>query len=550
MAIYTIGVDFGSLSCRAVLVDTANGRECAVATSSYRHGVMDSVLAASGKPLPAHFVLQDPADYLASLAEVIPTVLQKAGVDAAEVVGVGVDFTCCTLLALDESGMPLCFDERFADNPYAYVRMWKDHSADLYAQRLNAVAQRRGEKWLALCGGAMSAAFAYPKMYQTAVEAPEVFRAAHSFMEAGDFITWQLTGVPTRGYLFAAFKSQYEKGVGYPARAYFAEVDACLADVLNKLPYEVLATGSLAGRVSEAAAARFGLAPGTVVAVAGPDGHSAASALGLQKSGDAFGIFGTSAPFFLQSDKHREVLGISGTCADGVLPGFWGYEAGLCCFGDHFAYAAEHYATEECRAEAAARGISLIQLLTERAARKAPGQSGLLALDWFGGNRNLLGDPQLSGLFVGMTLHTAPEDYLRALFEATAFATRVIFEAFAAADVPIKALAASGGIARKNPFLMQLFADVLDLPISVASTEQAGALGSAICAAVAAGVYADMAAAIEKMADKPDRVYLPHAQNRAVYDELYAEYKRLHDYFGCGENNVMKTLRRLAVAKE
>ncbi|MBE6580396.1 MAG: ribulokinase [Ruminococcaceae bacterium] len=549
MAVYTIGVDFGSLSCRAVLVDTANGKELGVAVSPYRHGVMDTVLAANGKALPPHFVLQDPADYLESLAEVIPAVLKNAGVAAADVAGIGIDFTCCTLLPLDQNGTPLCFDAAFAENPYAYVRMWKDHSADAYAKRLNEVASRRGERWLSLCGGAMSAAFTYPKMYQTAVEAPEVYEAAHTFMESGDFITWQLTGNPVRGYLFAAFKSQYEKGAGYPSRAYFEAVDERLSGLLDKLPYDVLDTGSLAGRVSAEAAARFGLCEGTAVSVAGPDGHSAAGALGLCKSGDAFGIFGTSAPFFLQSSEKCDVPGISGMCADGVLPGFWGYEAGLCCFGDHFAYAAEHYATEECRKEAEARGISVLRLLSERAAKKAPGQTGLLALDWFSGNRNLLGDPLLSGVFVGMTLHTAPEDYMRALFEATAFATRVIFDAFAAAGVPIKALAASGGIARKDAFLMQLFADILDLPISVASTAEAGAHGSAICAAVAANVYESMSAAVEKMADQPDTVYYPCAENRAAYDALYAEYKRLHDYFGRGENNVMKTLRRLAGEK-
>lgn len=547
MKTYTIGVDFGSLSCRAVLLDTANGKELASATAAYAHAVMDERLAKTKEVLPPNYALQDPADYIEALTTVLPQVIAKAGVDKREVVGIGIDFTCCSMLPVKEDGTPLCFDPAFANNKHAYVKMWKHHAAQKYADRINEVARARGEKWLMMAGGNVSSEFMFPKIYQTLDEAPEVYHAAYTFVEAGDFINWQLTGKPCCSYRFAAYKSQFSYEEGYPTEEFFAAVDERLRFVVrDKLPFPVSPAGTEVGRVSVAAAEKFGLAEGTVVAAACPDAHVAASAMNVCHNGDAFAIFGTSACFYVLDTALYDVAGICGVAKDGVTNGFYGYEAGLCCFGDHFAYAAENLASPAYVKQAQERGISLLQLLSERAAELPAGKSGLVALNWWNGNRSILGNSDLSGAFVGMTLQTSPADMMRALFEATAFGTRRIFEAFGDSGVPVRRLMAAGGIAGKNPFLMQLFADILGVEIRVAETAEASAHGAGVGAAVAAGVFADFPSAMAHMADSGKQVYVPSDKDRAVYDALYAEYCRLYDYFGKGENNVMKRLRQIA----
>ncbi|MBQ8340489.1 MAG: ribulokinase [Clostridia bacterium] len=550
--IYTIGIDYGTLSGRAVLVDTRDGRELATTAMDYPHGVMDTVLAASGAPLPPDFALQDPADYLLVLRHIIPEVLEKAAVSPEEVAGLCIDFTCCTVLPIRADGTPLCFEEAYKKNPHAYVKLWKHHAAQPHADRMTKIAAERGEKWLPDCGGTVSSEYLFPKLYQVLEEAPEVWQDAYTFMEAGDWLTAQLTGKYVRGYQFAAFKSHYSKTEGYPSEEYFAAVDQRLRFVVrDKLPFPVVPAGTAVGTVTPEAAASFGLSVDTMVASATPDGHVAACALDTCKAGDAVAVMGTSAPFYVLTEEKKDVPGVCGTVVDGVVPGLVGYEAGLCCFGDHFAYAAQQLTSPDYVKEAAERGIPMLKLLIEKAAAKKPGEAGVIALNWWNGNRSTLVDSDLSGLFVGMTLQTRPEDLMRALIEATAFGTRNVFENFARHGVHAAGLVASGGIARKDPFTMQLFADVLRMEIRIAETTQAPATGAAVNAAVAAGIYPTLPVAIHAMSRISDTVYRPNEENAQIYDLLYREYKKLHDYFGRGENNVMKELRRIrAAAKE
>lgn len=551
MKTYTIGIDFGSLSGRAVLMETDTGREVATATLDYPHAVMDTHLAKGGATLPASFALQDPADYLLVLETVIPAVIREAGITPAHVVGIAIDFTCCTLLPVDENGTPLCFDPAFAENPLAYTLLWKHHAAQKYADRFTEVAKARGERFLDQVGGTISSEWMFPKIYQVLAEAPEVYEAARYFIEAGDWITWMLCGEQKRGYQFAAYKSLYTKGIGYPSEDYFAAVDERLRHVVrDKLTEPAVSLGDKVGTVTKAAAARFGLAEGTVIGAPDPDAHIAALALGIQKEGDMFAVLGTSACFFLIGSKNINVPGTCGTIADGVLPGFYGFEAGLCCLGDHFAFAAEKLTSPAYVKEAQERGISMLKLLIEKAAKKRPGESGVLALNWFNGNRNLLVDFDLSGLFVGLTLTTAPEDLMRALIEATAFGWRNIVEQYEAVGVPVRHIVASGGIARKDPVTMQIYADVLGRDIAITETAQAPAASAAIGAAVAAGCYESLTEASRAMASREERIYRPIAENTTVYNTLYAEYKALHDYFGKGENEVMHRLRALAAKQK
>lgn len=546
MAKYTIGIDFGSLSGRAVLVDTATGREIADATLDYPHAVMDTVLAKTGAPLPPAYALQDPADYLLVMETVIPEVLRLGNVAPADVKGICIDFTCCTLLPVTRAGTPLCFEPAFAGNPLSYTLLWKHHAAQKYADRMNEIARQRGEKFMDRIGGVISSEWMFPKILQVLEEAPEIYSNAAYFIEAGDWITWMLCGKQQRSYLYAAYKSLYVKGTGFPSEDYFAAVDERLRHVVrDKLLPPAAELGECVGYVTPEAAARFGLAEGTVVACSIPDAHAAAPALGIKDCGDMFAVLGTSGCFMLLGDKNVVVPGTCGIVPDGIIPGFYGFEAGLCCLGDHFAFAAEKLTSPAYVKEAESRGISMMKLLIEKAAKKRPGESGVLALNWFNGNRSTLVDSDLSGLFIGLSLTTAPEDLMRALIEATAFGARNIVEHFESFDVPVKRIVASGGIARKDPFTMQLYADVLGRELSITDTAQAPALGAAICAAVAAECHPDFTAAIEAMSSKIDKTYTPVAENSKRYDLLYAEYKTLHDYFGKGENRVMHRLRAL-----
>ena len=544
---YTIGVDFGTLSARAVLLDAQTGEEIAVETMAYPHGVMSERLAATGAPLPPDYALQDPADYVEVLCHVVPEVLKTGNVDADAVVGIGIDFTTCTLLSVNEEGTPLCMLPAFRETPLAYALLWKHHAAHNYAVRMTEVAEQRGEAFLARCGGKVDEEWAFPKICQVLCEAPAVYDAAHLFVEAGDWIVWQLTGALSRGYQFAAYKSHYDAALGYPSEAYFAAVDGRLAHVVReKLGGDLHEMGTKAGTLTAEFAARLSLKEGIAVAVAMPDGHSVAAGLGLSRAGDMLVVLGTSGCFMALGSDDTDVPGICGIVKNGILPGFYGFEAGLCCLGEHFAFAAERLVSPAYVEEARARHMSVLALLMEKAAARRAGESGVLALGWFNGNRSTLVDAKLSGAFVGLTLQTAPEDMMRALCEATAFGARNIVENYERHGVPIRRIVASGGIAHKNPFLMQLYADVLGREITVTVTAEAPARSSAIAAASAAGLYDGIAAAIEALHAPAARIYLPNGENTAIYDRLYAQYRRVHDYFGIEARDVMYALRDLA----
>ncbi len=548
---YTVGIDFGTLSGRAVLVDVANGREAADCVMDYPHAVIDTTLPGTDLRLPPDFALQHPQDYLDVLFTVVPGVVKKSGVDPADIIGLCIDFTSCTLVPMDEAGTPLCFFDEFKQNPHAYVKLWKHHAAQPYANRINAIAEERGEGWLARYGGKISSEWLFPKLWEIADCAPEVWSRMAYAIEAGDWLSWMLTGNRTRNLVVTGYKAIYTPEEGFPSPEFFAACSPCLADVYAKLDLEgtpVVAAGTAVGTLLPEMAGKLGLCPGIAISASTADAHVAAPALGCCRHGDMFGIFGTSACFMVQANEYHEVPGICGVIPDGLMPGTYGYEAGLCCLGDHFAWLAAQ-APAEYKAEAEARGIPVIRVLIERAARLAPGESGILALNWWNGNRCILVDSDLSGLFVGMTLQTRPEELMRALIEATAFATRLIFDNFAEHGIPVHRFVAAGGIARKDPFTMQLYADVLGIDIRIAGSTQIPALGSAIYAAAAAGSarggYDSLSSAVDAMQNVSDTVYHPNPEATAVYDRLYAEYLRLHDYFGRGENDVMKRLRAI-----
>jgi len=542
---YLLGLDFGTESGRVMLVRADTGEEVAWQVVPYVNGVLDRRLP-DDTPLGTDWALQDPRDYLFVLERGIPEVLGHSEVAAHDVIGIGVDFTSCTMLPALADGTPLCTLDQWASHPHAWVKLWKHHAAQPQADRINELGARRNEDSLRICSGRYSSEWFFSKVLQLVQEAPEVYHAAHRLIEAGDWTVWQLTGRETRSECAAGYKGMWLKGKGYPPRGFFHELDPRLEDVVaEKLAAPLLPLGSSAGGLEPAMAARVGLRPGTPVATAIIDAHAAVPACGVTEPGRLAMIMGTSLCHMLLGAEARFVEGMCGVVQDGIIPGFWGYEAGQAALGDIYAWYIRSGVPGEVEREAAARGLSPLEWITTEAWRLKPGESGLLALDWWNGNRSVLMEAGLSGLLVGLTLGTRPEEIYRALIEATAFGTRAIIEAFQAQGLETRDIVACGGIAEKSPAVMQIFADVTGREIRLPRSFQASGLGAAIHAAVAAGYYKDIPEAAARMTGLLDGGYRPDPAARCVYDRLYAEYLRLHDHFGRGPSDVMKRLRAI-----
>ena len=532
---YTIGLDFGTLSVRALIVDARDGRTVAEAVSEYTHGVMDSALP-DGTPLPPRYALQHPQDYLDSMTAAIREALTAAhtaeGITSADMAALGVDFTACTMLPVDGAGMPLCFDPAFVGEPHAYVKLWKHHGATCEADEINALAAARGESWLPSYGGTVSCEWMLPKILETLRKAPTVFEATHRFTEAADWISCMLTGSETHAAAFAGYKGLWHDGQ-YPSDGFLSALDPALKGLIGgRISPRVDPVGGIAGRLSGRGAALTGLPEGTPVALPMIDAHAALPALGMTRAGDLTVILGTSTCHILNAAEAKEVTGICGYVQDGVIPSLCTYEAGQAAVGDCFDWFVKYCVPAIYTEAAREAGVSIHAYLRTLAEKKAPGESGIVALDWWNGNRSILVVPTLTGVITGLTLASRPEDIYRALIEATAFGTRVIVEQYRSFGIPISRVMAAGGIARKDPLMMQIYADVLNIPMAVSTVTQAGALGSAVYAAVAGGIYPTVTDAADAMAAKVERVYTPNAEAVAAYEGLYHRYRELHDHFG------------------
>lgn len=547
---YAIGVDYGTESGRAVIVDIENGEELAVHVTPYPHGVIDERLPGSGRQLEPNWALQHPDDYLEVLRRSVPEVLRISEADPAQVIGIGIDFTACTMLPIDRDGVPLCYQDAYRDEPHAYVKLWKHHAAQDEANRINEIAEARGESFLSRYGGKTSSEWMVAKAWQILNEAPDIYEAADRFMEAADWTVFQLTGNPVRSSCGAGYKAFWHKAEGYPSPDFFKALDPRLERfVETKLAGEVVSLGTKAGELTAEAAAMLGLCPGTAVAASIIDAHAGVPGTGAVRSGQMVMAMGTSLCHMLLSDKEIHAEGISGVVEDGIIPGLYGYEAGQPAVGDLFGWFVDHQVPGYVLEAAANEGVSVHGWLEKRAAMLKPGEHGLLALDWWNGNRSVLVDADLSGMIVGMTLQTKPEEIYRSLLEATAFGTRKIIQTFEAAGLEVNELFACGGLPQRNRLLMQIYADVTGREIKVAASTQTPALGAAMFGAVAAGAgrggYDSLAEAAERMAHVREETFLPNAAHKAVYDELYREYDRLHDWFGRGGSQVMKELQRI-----
>lgn len=547
-ALYSIGIDFGTLSGRAVLVEVETGAVAAQCAKDYPHGVMEQCLP-DGTPLLPNWALQHPGDYLEVLYEIVPAVMKQSGIRSEQVIGLGVDFTASTILPVDREGVPLCLKAEFLHDPHAWVKLWKHHGAAEQADRLTRVAREMEEPFLSLCGGKINAELSLPKLLETLEQAPKVYEQADCFMEAGDWMVRNLIGENIRSAATAGYKAFFSENDG-PSEAYLKAVDPRLEHLYkDKLGGRLIRQGSAAGKLTEQMASRLGLSAGIAVTDGHLDGHVAALAVGIDGPEKLLMVLGTSAGAMICTEKRVDVPGIFGVVKDGLIPGYYCYEAGQSCVGDMFNWFVKTCVPESYELEAREKGISVHQLLTEKAAGLEIGESGLIVLDWWNGNRTCLVDADLTGMMLGMTLSTKPEEMYRALLEASVFGMRRIIENFEEHGVRIRELYACGGISKKNRLMMQMYADVTGREVFVGASDQSPALGSAIFGMVAAGAenggYDTVAEAAARLGKVEDRTYRPIPENVRKYEALYREFLLLHDYFGRGANDVMKRLRRI-----
>lgn len=547
---YAIGVDYGTLSGRAVVVRVSDGAEVGSAVHAYPHAVLDRRLPGSDATLPPEWALQVPEDYREVLRIAVPAAIAASGIDPAAVIGIATDFTACTMVPTLADGTPLSELDDLRDRPHAYVKLWKHHAAQSHADRINQFAADRGEAWLPRYGGLISSEWEFAKGLQVFEEDREVYDRMERWVEAADWIVWQLCGRYVRNACSAGYKGILQDGA-YPGTEFLEALAPGFGSFVDdKLAHPIGELGSAAGRLTAEAAAWTGLPEGIAVAVGNVDAHVTAPAAQAVEPGQMVAIMGTSTCHVMSADILREVPGMCGVVEGGIVAGRWGYEAGQSGVGDIFGWFVDNAVPASYVAAAEAAGESVHEHLTRLAAAQAIGEHGLVALDWHSGNRSVLVDHELSGLVVGLTLATRPEDVYRALLEATAFGTRVIVETFRDSGVPVEEFVVAGGL-QKNALLMQIYADVTRLPLSIIDSGQGPALGSAIHAAVAAGAYADVPTAAKAMGKVRKAVYLPDESRAQAYDRLFAEYRELHDHFGRGVAAMrrLKAIRRVASAE-
>jgi L-ribulokinase len=551
MSRYAIGIDYGTNSVRALVVDVSDGREVGSCVWGYETGEAGVIVDSSNPDLAR----QSPADYLKGLEASVRGALREAsavkGFSAAAVVGIGVDTTGSTPLPVDAQGEPLAFLPALKGKPAAQAWLWKDHTGHEEAARITAVAEKHRPQYLAKCGGTFSSEWYWSKVWHCLKEAPEVFKAAHTWVEIADWVPAVLTGTThpsklKRCICAAGHKAMFNPAWGgYPDEEFLSMLDPALAGVRRTLPDTAVDIADAVGALTPLWAQRLGLPAGNPEAGGAFDAHLGAVGSGIRE-GALVKIIGTSTCDMAVAPLERKLPDIPGLCGivpESILPGFYGLEAGQSAVGDIFNWFVN-------RMQPGGTEAGSHEALTRRAEALRPGQSGLLALDWHNGNRTVLVDQRLTGALIGLTLHTTPAEIYRALIEATGFGARVIMERFEEYGVRIERVINCGGISVKNPMVMQIYADIWNRPMEISRSTQTCALGAAMAGAVVGGAHADFHAAAEAMTGILDKRFTPIPQNVEVYGRLFSLYRRLHDTFGTreyGENQfvVMKELLKI-----
>lgn len=549
---YALGLDFGTLSVRALFLNVETGEEAATGEYVYPHGIMTETLP-DGTPLPKDFALEHPKDFLDGLAAVIPAAMKAANICADEVIGIGVDATTATVLAVDKEGVPLSEYPEFADRPESWMKLWKHHAAADIADRMLEVARERGEKWLSYYGDWLSCELFMPKAVELIMMDPVVFSHTYALIEAADWIVWQLTGEITRSIALAGCNSLYRQDTGYPSKEYFAAVYPGAEEVTDKLVGKIVPLGSCAGYLKADMAKKFGLKEGTPVGAAMLDSHAAVMGCGASRVGDMVSTIGTSANNMLNAEVGPGIPGIYSAAMDANIPGMFGYEGGQNCVGDALAWFIENCVPHTYVEAARAEGMDIHAYLQRKAEKLIPGECGIMALDWFNGVRTPLMDYSLTATIVGLTIRTKPEEIYRALIEAMIFGNKRIIDIYEEAGCPVKRIIAAGGIPMKNSMMMQIYADVTGKDIHLCGSKQTCARGSAILGAMAAGEkhtgYRSNEELIDALGSLSEMIYHPIPENVEKYRKLYDIYKKLSDLMAKGDS-VEAELRKLTGRKD
>ena len=529
-----LGLDFGTESVRALLVGL-DGTEYGSAVSNYKHGQITKKLPSTGKALPPDFALQHPDDWINSAAIAVRKALRTSNVVAEDVVGIGVDFTSCTMLPALRDGTPLCLVSRFAKETHAWPKLWKHHGAKSQTQRMNEIARRRREKWLPRYGGTIGLEWFFPKMLEVLEEAPRVYQATEVWVEAGDWFVWQLVGKDAkrlpRSTCQAGYKAMWNRQAGYPSVSFMKALDRQMANVVReKMPGKLLSPGQKAGELTEEMAQKIGLVPGIAVSAATIDAHAGVPGAGVAEPGTLVMVMGTSSCHMLNATEEKLVPGVAGVVDGGILPGYFGYETGQAAVGDAFDWLRRTL------------GYDDFARLTREAKTLPPGSEGVTCVDWFNGCRTPLMDGSLTGAFAGLTLAHGPQHMYRALLEASAFGLRWIVEILEDSGVPVNQYVATGGLPHHNPLLLQIYADVLGEPIQVPPSKQGPALGAAILGTLAAGEkqtgFATAEEAVKAMAGpvqgkkgRAPKVVKPNPKACELYDPAYHRYREIAEIF-------------------
>jgi len=533
---YVLGIDYGTLSGRCVLVRCSDGRIMATAVKEYTHGVMTERLMDEKTALPKGWALQHPQDYVEILENTIPKVVSESKVKPKDIIGLSIDFTSCTILPVDKYKVPLCTKKEYASRPHAYVKLWKHHGAQKEAEEINEqLAKNKAMK--DQFGDRISPELFLPKVMEMIHEDYVLYQVADKIMEAADWLTWLLTDSVCRSGSMAGYKAWWTPDKGYPNKEFFKSIDPRLEDFIeDKIGDKVCPVGEKVGLLNETWSQKLGLQKGIAVGASIIDSHAGAPGSGIYKKDQLMMVVGTSSVLMGFSHKPWNKNGICGYLKGGVAPGYYGLESGLAAVGDAFGWFMEECVPERYYRQAEEKKITVHEYLSRLASEKKPGETGLLVLDWLNGNKTPFVNAGLSGNIMGLTLGTKAEDIYRALIEGTAYGTRRIIEEMEQSGIQIKEIIASGGIAEKNELFLQIYADITGKKIRIAACNQTAALGAGIYAAIAAGKaaggYDDYVSAVKAMGRTRDKEYIPIPENMGIYQKLYRLYLELSHYMG------------------
>jgi L-ribulokinase len=531
----TIGIDYGTESGRVLVLDARRGEELGVSVVPYPSAVIDRALPSTGERLPGDWALQDPDDWVKVLEDGVPAAVADAGVAPEEVVGLGIDFTSCTVLPVTRDGIPLCTLPQFRERRHAWPKLWKHHAAQPIADRLNEVALERSEPFLERYGGRISSEWYFPKLIEVWSEDREVYDACAAFIEATDWIIWHLTGREVRQSATAGYKAMWSPAEGLPPTAYFEAAYPGFSQPAEKLGTDFVALGTRAGTVTAERAQALGLTEDVAVAVGNVDAWVSVPGAGVTSPETFVTVIGTSTCSMIVSPDEVRLPGITGVVRDGILPGLYGYEAGQAAVGDMLAWFVRTLDGDR----------DTYAQLEEQAAQLRPGESGLVALDWFNGNRSILADADLTGAIFGLTLHSSRGEIYRALLEAIAFGNRRIIDNFTEHGLALSQIVAVGGIAERSALTMQLIADTTQMSVHVPTWREIPARGAALFGAVAAGIYDDIDAAIAATRPSESHTYTPDPAAKAVYDRVYAIYRALYQSLGVTDVALLHDLKKV-----